>query len=210
MGAVNINKNSPFVQWERIFALVAMLVALFAAAYLLSPGPWRAPAAAGGLAASVVETAVAAPRSGTSSGLAFPLPGYERFLRDNFAELRGTRKHQGLDIMAPRGTPVLAVDDGTIAKLYRGPMAGIAVYQFDAALGWVYFYAHLDRHARGLKEGQAVKRGDVIGYVGSTGNAPEHAPHLHFEVHELGADKRWWKGRAVNPYPLLRAAGARP
>jgi len=136
--------------------------------------------------------------------LAFPLPGYEHALRDNFDEKRGVRRHEALDIMVPRGTPVRAVDNGRIAKLYRGPMAGISVYQFDAATTRVYFYAHLDRYAPGLKEGQAVARGDVIGYAGSTGNAPESAPHLHFAIHELGPDKRWWKGKAINPYSLLR------
>jgi peptidoglycan LD-endopeptidase LytH len=138
--------------------------------------------------------------------LAIPLPGHERALRDNFHEKRGMRTHHALDIMAPRGTPVHAVDDGTVAKLYRGPMAGIAVYQFDAAQSRVYMYAHLDRHAPGLAEGQSVRRGQIIGFVGSTGNAPESAPHLHFAMHELGEDKRWWKGKASNPYPLLRAA----
>ena len=141
-----------------------------------------------------------------AAALAFPLPGYEHALRDNFHEKRGMRTHHALDIMAPRGTPVHAVDDGTVAKLYRGPMAGIAVYQFDAAHSRVYMYAHLDRHAPGLAEGQPIRRGQIIGFVGSTGNAPETAPHLHFAMHELGGDKRWWKGKAANPYALLRGA----
>ena len=136
--------------------------------------------------------------------LAFPMPGFEHALRDNFHEKRGVRTHNALDIMAPRGTPVLAVDDGTVAKLYRGPMAGITVYQFDPPAGRVYMYAHLDRYAPGLASGQAVRRGQVIGFVGSTGNAPESAPHLHFAIHELAGDKRWWKGKAVNPYAMLR------
>ena len=142
--------------------------------------------------------------------LSFPLPGHEKALRDNFHEKRGVRAHQALDIMAPRGTPIHAVEDGTVAKLYRGALAGIAVYQFDAAKTRVYMYAHLDRQAPGLAEGQAVRRGQVIGFVGSTGNAPESSPHLHFAMHELGEDKRWWKGKAANPYPLLRAPGSGP
>jgi murein DD-endopeptidase MepM/ murein hydrolase activator NlpD len=142
----------------------------------------------------------------TRTQLSFPLPGHERALRDNFHEKRGVRSHQALDIMAPRGTPVHAVDDGTVAKLYRGPMAGIAVYQFDALQSRVYMYAHLDRQAPGLVEGQPIQRGQIIGFVGSTGNAPESAPHLHFAMHELGEDKRWWKGKAANPYALLRGA----
>lgn len=141
--------------------------------------------------------------------LRFPLAGFEHALRDNFNERRGVRMHHALDLMAPRGTPVLAVDDGRIAKLYRGPLAGISIYQFDANDSRVYFYAHLDRYAPSLAEGATVKRGDVIGYVGSTGNAPSHAPHLHFSVHLLGDDKRWWRGRPINPYEMLRQASPR-
>ena len=155
-------------------------------------------------AAATRPAPTSVPTPPTPGRLAFPLPGFEHALRDNFDEKRGIRRHEALDIMAPRGTPVRAVDDGRIAKLYRGPMAGISVYQFDPATTRVYFYAHLDGYAAGLKEGQPVTRGDVIGYVGSTGNAPERAPHLHFAVHELGPDKRWWRGKAINPYGMLR------
>jgi len=167
--------------------------------------------------ATVVVTSIPAPVTATAPAqapvkvpdrpapgrLAFPLPGFEHALRDNFDEKRGMRKHEALDIMAPRGTPVRAVDNGRIAKLYRGPMAGISIYQFDPATTRVYFYAHLDRYAPGLEEGGPVARGDVIGYVGSTGNAPERAPHLHFAILELGPEKRWWRGKAINPYSLL-------
>jgi murein DD-endopeptidase MepM/ murein hydrolase activator NlpD len=136
--------------------------------------------------------------------LAFPLPEQHRpTLRDNFAEARGKAKHEALDLMAPRGTPVLAVDDGRIAKLFTSAAGGITVYQFDPEQRHVYYYAHLDRYAAGLKEGAWVARGTTLGFVGSTGNAAPNAPHLHFAVYRLGADKRWWKGEAVNPYPLL-------
>jgi murein DD-endopeptidase MepM/ murein hydrolase activator NlpD len=138
--------------------------------------------------------------------LAYPVKGADPAqLRDSFAEARGKRRHEALDIMAPRGTPVVAVDDGRVAKLFRSAAGGISVYQYDGDERLVYYYAHLDRYAEGLGEGAEVRRGDVIGFVGSTGNAPEHAPHLHFAIFELGADKRWWKGRAINPYPLLKA-----
>jgi murein DD-endopeptidase MepM/ murein hydrolase activator NlpD len=158
------------------------------------PAPIAVPAAA----------SLPAPPPAAPGRLAFPLPGFEHALRDNFHEKRGVRTHNALDIMAPRGTPVLAVDDGTVAKLYRGPMAGVTVYQFDPAKARVYMYAHLDRYAPGLALDQPVKRGQVIGFVGSTGNAPERAPHLHFAMHELAADKRWWRVKAVYPYPMLR------
>jgi len=133
-----------------------------------------------------------------------PVEGVARkALRDNFDERRGKRPHEALDIMAPRGTPVLAVDDGKVAKLFRSDAGGITVYQYDRDERFVYYYAHLDRYAKDLAEGQVLKRGQVLGYVGSTGNAPPHAPHLHFSIFKLGADKRWWKGTAVNPYPYL-------
>ena len=107
--------------------------------------------------------------------------------------------------MAARGTPVIAADDGTITKLFRSIAGGITVYQSDASQNYIYYYAHLDGYRDGLKEGEAVRRGDVIGYVGSTGNAPVGAPHLHFTMFELGPDRKWWRGKAVNPYPFLVA-----
>ena len=137
--------------------------------------------------------------------LLFPLRGqHAAALRDNFDEGRGKRRHHALDIMAPRGTEVVAVDDGRVAKIYRSAAGGLAVYQFDAEERYVYYYAHLDGYAPGLTEGMPLKRGDLLGYVGSTGNAPEHAPHLHFAAYELGHERKWWKGKAVNPYAWLK------
>jgi peptidoglycan LD-endopeptidase LytH len=139
-----------------------------------------------------------------SRAMIVPVQGVARSaLRDNFDERRGQRAHRALDIMAPRGTPVLAVDDGKVAKLFRSDAGGITVYQYDRDERFVYYYAHLDRYAKDLAEGQVVRRGQVLGYVGSTGNAPPDAPHLHFAIFRLGADKRWWTGTAVNPYPYL-------
>ncbi len=184
--------------------VAGILLAFIVLAYVLKDRQARADVEATVPAAVARPAATPVPGPAAPGRLAFPLPGFEHALRDNFDEKRGVRKHAALDIMAPRGTPVRAEDDGRIAKLYRGPMAGISIYQFDPATTRVYFYAHLDRYAADLKEGQAVARGDVIGYVGSTGNAPERAPHLHFAIHELGPDKRWWKGKAINPYALLR------
>jgi murein DD-endopeptidase MepM/ murein hydrolase activator NlpD len=138
--------------------------------------------------------------------LAFPVLGFEDApLRDTFDERRGVRRHHALDIMAPRGTPVVAADDGRVAKLLRNPIGGITLYQFDREGSRVYYYAHLQSYAPGIAEGREIRRGDLLGFVGSTGNATAHAPHLHFAVYELGdGDKRWWKGRPVNPYPLLK------
>ena len=130
-----------------------------------------------------------------------------RELRDNFEQVRGARKHEAIDIMAPRGTRVFAVDDGKLVKLFRSIPGGVTAYQFDPQNQLAYYYAHLDRYADGLKEGMTLRRGDLIGYVGSTGNADADAPHLHFAVFLLGPERRWWKGEPVNPYPALRNAG---
>lgn len=126
-------------------------------------------------------------------------------LADTFGQARGNeRRHQALDILAPRGTPVLAASDGKLVKLFNSKPGGLTLYQFDPEQKVAYYYAHLDRYATGLDEGRELKRGEVIGYVGSTGNADPATPHLHFAVFELGPEKNWWEGTAVNPYPLLK------
>lgn len=137
--------------------------------------------------------------------LLIPVQGVDRSqLRDNFEEKRGgLRRHEALDIMAPRGTPVLAAGDGVIAKLARHPLGGITIYENDPDGRYSYYYAHLDRYAEGLKVGQGVRRGQVIGFVGSTGNARASAPHLHFTILALSQPSRWWDRPAVNPYPFL-------
>ena len=123
---------------------------------------------------------------------------------DTFTQSRGEgRLHDAIDIMAARGTPVVAVADGRVAKLFDSKQGGLTVYQFDRDEKLAYYYAHLDRYAAGLVEGKQLRRGDVLGYVGSTGNANPDGPHLHFAVFVLGPEKNWWKGTAVNPYPLL-------
>lgn len=144
----------------------------------------------------------AAPAEGQ---LLIPVQGIKpEALTDTFGQQRGERAHEAMDIMAPKGTPVLAAGDGRIAKLFNSKDGGLTIYEFDPGETRAYYYAHLDRYAAGLVEGQQVKRGDVIGYVGSTGNADVKAPHLHFTVFELTPEKQWWKGKAINPYPLLR------
>ena len=151
-----------------------------------------------------------APRSAaidmlTTHELAIPVRGMPRqHLRDTFNDSRAIgRRHDAIDIMAPRGTEVLAVEDGTIAKLFTSKAGGLTIYQFDPTQTFSYYYAHLDRYASGLAEHQKVSRGQVIGYVGSTGNASEDAPHLHFAIARLDTDRSWWKGDPINPYPLL-------
>jgi len=130
-------------------------------------------------------------------------------LADNYDQGRGQRKHEATDILAPAGTPVVAVDDGRIAKLFTSKAGGLTIYEYDAPGQLAYYYAHLQRYADGVREGMTVKRGDLIGYVGSTGNADAGTPHLHFAVFRLGTPAKWWQGEAVNAYPALsRAAPA--
>jgi murein DD-endopeptidase MepM/ murein hydrolase activator NlpD len=124
-------------------------------------------------------------------------------LRDTFEEVHDGHKHEAIDIMAPRGTPVRAVVPGTIRKLFLSKPGGNTIYEFDEMEAYCYYYAHLDGYAKGLREGMRVERGDVIGFVGSTGNADARTPHLHFAITELWPEKLWWKGKAVDPYPFL-------
>ena len=139
--------------------------------------------------------------------LEVPVQGVSRDqLRDTFDEGRagGLRKHEALDIMAARGTPVRAVEDSRVAKLFKSVAGGLTIYLFDPGEMFTYYYAHLDRYANGIHEGQYVRRGDVIGYVGSTGNAAEDAPHLHVAIFQLNAERKWWKGTPINPYHVFR------
>ena len=124
--------------------------------------------------------------------------------KGGFSQLRGIRLHEAVDILVPRGTPVHAVRDGTIAKLLSSTLGGITIYQFDPD-GWLcFYYAHLDRYATGLHDGQHVAQGEVIGYVGTSGNAPPGSPHLHFAITQLTTDRKWWQGRALDPYLIFK------
>jgi murein DD-endopeptidase MepM/ murein hydrolase activator NlpD len=137
--------------------------------------------------------------------LTLPVEGLDRSaLRGSFEEKRGAGLHEAIDVLSPRNTPVLAVDDGTIAKLFTSKAGGLTVYQFDPDSTYAYYYAHLERYAPGLKEHQRVSRGDVLGYVGTSGNAPPDTPHLHFAIFKLTEAKQWWKGTAIDPFLVLR------
>ena len=128
-------------------------------------------------------------------------------LRDDFNETRGGHRHEAIDIMAPRGTPVLAVDDGRVAKLFLSKPGGLTVYQFDDSQTYCYYYAHLNSYAPRLEEGTPLRKGDILGYVGSTGNASPDAPHLHFAIFRLGKERRWWEGTPINPFGFLTGSG---
>ena len=141
--------------------------------------------------------------------LEFPVRGIDpASIADTFTDARGlTRFHNAMDIMAPRGTAVVAVDTGTVSRLGNSGAGGITVYQLDEPGRYGFYYAHLDRLAAGLAEGQEVRRGDVLGYVGTTGNAPTSAPHLHFAIYAVIDGQTRWGGRPINPYPLWRRPG---
>ena len=141
----------------------------------------------------------------TTGNLLIPVQGIAAAaLHDTFNDARSEgRRHDAIDIMAPAGTPVLAVADGRIEKLFLSDRGGITLYQFNPDRTRAYYYAHLQRYADGIAEGQALRRGQVLGYVGATGNADPSAPHLHFAVFALGPEARWWEGTALNPYPML-------
>lgn len=140
-----------------------------------------------------------------SALLPVPVEGIGREqLRDTYNQSRSEgRTHHAIDIHAPRGTPVIAVVDGTIRKLHNGARGGLAIYLMDDDGTTRYYYAHLDGYAQGLYEGQRVQRGEIIGYVGDTGNAQPGDYHLHFSVAILDSPSRWWEGENLNPYDLL-------
>jgi peptidoglycan LD-endopeptidase LytH len=138
--------------------------------------------------------------------LAIPVEGVKpEQLVESFADERsGTRVHEALDILAPRNTPVKAVEDGTIARLFYSKLGGNTIYQFDPTDQFCYYYAHLERYADGIHEGDRVRKGQLLGYVGTSGNAPKDVPHLHFAVFRLTAAKHWWEGTPIDPYSVLR------
>ena len=141
-----------------------------------------------------------------SRRLTVPVQGYDPAkLQQTFDDERGgSRRHEAIDILAPRHTPVVAVEDGTIARLFTSKAGGITLYQYDPRERFVYYYAHLERYADGLIEGAPLRRGQVIGSVGTSGNAPPNTPHLHFAIFEMTERKRWWEGVPVDPFLVLR------
>lgn len=206
-----------------VFGAIAMFIFLHQypadtpAAPAAVTAPVAAPVAPAPAPAAVPPPAATAP-AGTApagqppalSNLMMPVEGVDAAkLADTFGQARGKESHEAIDIAAPKGTRVVAVADGKVVKLFDSKEGGLTVYQFDPSQTYAYYYAHLDRYAEGLKEGTELKRGDLVGYVGSSGNADPATPHLHFTIFELTPEKQWWKGKAVNPYPLLAQSAPR-
>ena len=140
------------------------------------------------------------------NNLIIPLAGVRPDqLRDTFSESRAEgRVHDAIDIVAAKGTPVLAAADGTIVKLFQSERGGTTIYQLSTDNRFVYYYAHLDRYAEGLAEGHLAKQGETIAYVGDTGNAGAGNYHLHFSIALISDPKHYWQGLNLNPYPLLK------
>lgn len=201
------------------------------APWVTVPGPDRAATSSGssgnagsrsggGASASrrpTLSTVVAVPSAEEAALLAslgsltFPVAGMNGSgVADSFWDARdgGDRRHHAIDIMAPRGTPVLSVQDGRILRLSTSAKGGITVFAVDATERFVFYYAHLDGYHPGLHDGRQIARGDTLGYVGTTGNAPPSVPHLHFQLMRMPSDGRYWDGVPLNPYTLLRAPEA--
>ena len=188
---------------------------LFGSAYTSS---WQSEAPAQAERASVAATSAAPaekplavePPPAEGDALIVPVAGVRADqLSDTFTDERGggERLHEALDIMASRGTRVLAAAPGTVERLFQSQAGGNTVYVRSNDRRTIHYYAHLDAYAPGLEEGDRVSRGEIIGTVGSSGNASEEAPHLHFAILRTTPDAEWWEpATAINPYPLLRAA----
>jgi murein DD-endopeptidase MepM/ murein hydrolase activator NlpD len=196
-----------------VVLMIVGMLAFFSAMIWLSPAPVGgqdgvapSPAAVQAALASNRAEAIAGP-----SGMLIPVVGiHPAQLSDTYSQARagGARIHDAIDIMAPRGTPVVAAAEGTVEKLFfSNGGGGITVYVRSPDRAWIYYYAHLNGYAPGLAEGQQIRRGDPIGFVGSTGNASPDGPHLHFAIMRMGPADRWWQGTAINPYPLLAGRG---
>ncbi|HEX5726337.1 MAG TPA: M23 family metallopeptidase [Longimicrobiaceae bacterium] len=148
---------------------------------------------------------VPGPEPAEEPGMIVPVAGVRvEELRDTYGAARsGGRTHEGLDILAPRGTPVLAAAAATVVRVDSNAVAGRAVYLRGTDGRTIHFYGHLDRFRAGLKAGDLLRQGDTLGYVGDSGNAPEGVYHLHFSVYTVTDPNRWWRGRPINPYTLL-------
>ncbi|MCK6424649.1 MAG: M23 family metallopeptidase [Burkholderiaceae bacterium] len=196
MGAVAALNRGARGRRRGLAALLALGAVVLAGC--ASKPPAEPPAGDAGPAADIAELRL--------RDLSIPVEGVRAAqLRDSFTARRGPRLHLAIDIMAPRGTPVRAVEDGRVLRMNANRAGGITLYQADPSGRYIYYYAHLDRYAPGLAVGQTLARGDPIGTVGSSGNAPASAPHLHFAIYRVDPGGWRWPGTPVNPYAVWRA-----
>jgi murein DD-endopeptidase MepM/ murein hydrolase activator NlpD len=198
--------------------LVGILLGLGAILLGWSRTPRRQNAAAGPSAPAAGPQRSVTPPVGAEDlewlrrrALAIPVAGLgPQDLRDTFADARGGHRHEAIDLLAPRGTKVIAADDGLVVKLLTSSRGGRSVYQLDPSSTYCYYYAHLDRYALRLREGLVLRKGETVGYVGTSGNAPWRTPHLHFAVLKLGPEKAWGRATALNPLAIWDGTGAQP
>ena len=170
-----------------------------------SPAAAAAPAPAGSPSGGAVAVTPEDLRWLRARRLIVPVAGVSAAkIPSSFADKRGARQHNAIDILAPRGTPVLSADDGVLAKIDTSAGGGLSLYIAGPGERFIFYYAHLDAYRTGIREGMRIAKGDTIGYVGTTGNAPANTPHLHFAIARADRDKRWWKGTPLDPLPLLR------
>ncbi|MEO6152649.1 MAG: M23 family metallopeptidase [Croceibacterium sp.] len=207
---------------DRLLTIV-VTATVTSAAWIVAAGLGQAPqwnrlsAVSEGLSETGARMRLPTPATGTNlgavtpgaatNGLIVPVAGVKpNDLVDTFTQARagGARVHDAIDIMAPAGTPVLAAGAGTVEKLFNSREGGTTIYLRSPDRRAIYYYAHLQSYAPGLREGQIVKQGEALGLVGSTGNANPAAPHLHFAIMATTPAARWWDAAtAINPYPLL-------
>jgi len=182
--------------------------------YSVAPAPKAAPASTAPKVVLAGSSAALATGSVSSAeavdyllarGMEIPVAGVSLSrLRDTFDDGRDAgRTHRALDILAPRGTAVLAADSGRVLRVGTNTLGGNVIYATDPLGKIVYYYAHLDAFQSGLEPGASVARGDTLGFVGTTGNAPKDTPHLHFQVMRMPPDGKYWDGEPINPYPLF-------
>jgi murein DD-endopeptidase MepM/ murein hydrolase activator NlpD len=197
-------KPSPLARALSLAAAAALLTACASGGTRPTTAPAPLDASAAGAAALATDTGYL-----RSRGLMVPVVGVtvDR-LSDTFYDRRGEeRVHRAIDILAPRGTPVVAADDGSILRVSSNALGGLTIYASDPSRRLVYYYAHLDRYEIVVHKGKVLAKGDVIGYVGTTGNARGGPPHLHFQVMRYDGERHWWDGEPIDPFPYFATTG---
>lgn len=182
-----------------ILGVILLAAATFGS--MLSFGPGRRPDVA-----ARSGPIRAFPPAEASAALTVPVAGYPRAaIRDSWGDARGggTRAHHGTDILAPSGTRIVAAAAGRVEKLFQSRLGGTTIYVRSPDGRWTYYYAHLAGYAPGMREGMPVRAGQLLGFVGDTGDAGPGNYHLHFGMQRMHSGERWWQGEEVNPYPLL-------
>lgn len=189
-----------------LLAALAALIGIWVALLVFLPDAPAGVAPHGAVSRAVAKATPAAPTDMGHAALAMPVTSVPREqLRDNWGDPRdnGLRAHHGTDIMAPANTPVIAAAPGTVEKLWSSAAGGTTIYVRSPQRNWTYYYAHLSGYAPGLHEGQVVKTGDPLGFVGDTGNAGAGNYHLHFGLTRMTPEQHWYEGQDVDPYPYL-------